>query len=62
MLDELAVARMDKTKPLPAQSPARGFTCVLCGVQQEPFTWRVAVAPGKPACTGCAADRGWTIL
>lgn len=60
--DEIKLALADKSKPLRAASPARGFTCILCGAQQEPYTWCVRLPERLGvACVGCATDRGWTV-
>jgi hypothetical protein len=61
-LDPLRVAQLDKAKPLVVREGAGGFTCALCGAEQEPHSWRVRLPEGAgPACPGCAADRGWTV-
>lgn len=59
-IDAYKLATTDKSKPLTIRSTASGFTCSICGAQQEPHAWRVSL-PDRlgTACPGCAADRGW---
>lgn len=62
MIDALKLAEAPKAQPLTAKDPDRPFTCAICGARQEPFCWRVTL-PNRlgSACTGCAADAGWSI-
>lgn len=60
MIDPLKLALADRLAPLEIKARAAGFTCVICGAEQEPHAWRVNL-PGRlgTACPGCAGDHGW---
>lgn len=61
MLDPFRLADADKTKTL-AIKAGPAFTCAICGASQEPHTWYVTLSAGLgKACTGCAADAGWSV-
>lgn len=64
MIDRLRLAELaaGATGALRARCPASGFTCVICGAEQEGLVWRVSLPErAGPACTGCATDAGFTV-
>jgi hypothetical protein len=65
MLDAMKLALLPRDKPLTIFETAGGFTCTICGAEQEPWAYRVRL----PTLTGykgladprCAADHGWEV-
>lgn len=61
MIDAYKLAMLPRDKVLAIRDAASTFACVICGVEQEPYSWRVSL-PNRAgaACVGCAHDQGWT--
>ena len=56
------VLQRTRDVPLVISANPSGFTCVLCGAEQEPHAWRVRLPERLgTACPGCASDRGWSV-
>lgn len=61
-MDEFKLAGLPREKPLRIFENASGFTCVLCGAEQEAWAYRVRLPERAGiACPGCADDRGWSV-
>lgn len=60
VIDPFKLATADKSHALTIRSTASGFTCAICGAEQEAHAWRVSL-PDRlgTACPGCAGDAGW---
>jgi hypothetical protein len=61
VIDYVKLAAIDKSKPLTIKDGPSGFTCKLCGAQQEAWAWRVTVPTIGTACPGCAGDHGFEV-
>lgn len=59
MIDPIRLAGLSRDKPLQI-TDGNGYTCVICGAEQEQYAWRVRLPSGAgQACPGCAGDHGW---
>lgn len=55
------LAMLPRSTVLKIRDAASAFTCVICGAEQEPYSWRVSLPKrAGAACVGCAHDQGWT--
>jgi hypothetical protein len=63
LIEPLVLDALPRYQPLKGEAPPKGFVCVICGVDQGPYAWRVQL-PNRcgPACTGCAQDNGFEVI
>lgn len=63
MLDPIALAQLDRSRPLKAREPRTSATCAIRGCPIDVHTNAVVTLPDRKgtACASCADDSGFDV-